>query len=282
MKNRRAVLHSVLCLAIACFPAFAQVKAAAPGQRELRVLFIGNSYTWFNNLPHLVTALAESAHEARPLRTAMLVGGGFTLRNHWDAGAAVSAIQENSWDYVVLQEQSMLGSAAPAVNGVPRIDPRLFHDYARRFDAAIKQAGAKTVFFLTWARQDFPELQSVLNKAYLSIAKELGDRVAPVGPAWKEAIDARPRLDLHQRDRSHPTPAGSYLAACVFYATLYGESPEGLTAQIEADASGITDFRLLEAPLGGPFPLRGVDLSQSDARLLQRIAWRVVKKASAR
>jgi hypothetical protein len=282
MKNRRVVLHSAFCLAIACFPASAQVNAAAPGEPELRVLFIGNSYTWFNNLPHLVSALAESAHEARPLRTTMLVGGGFTLRNHWDGGAAVSAIQRNSWDYVVLQDQSMLGSAAPAVNGVPRIDPRLFHDYARRFDAAIKQAGAKTVFFLTWARQDFPELQSVLDKAYLSVAKELGDRVAPVGPAWKEAIEERPRLALHQFDRSHPTPAGSYLAACVFYATLYGKSPEGLTAQVEADASGITDPRLLEAPPGGLVPLRGVNLSPSDARLLQRIARRVVEKASAR
>jgi hypothetical protein len=270
-------------LAIACFPASAQVNAAAPGQRELRVLFIGNSYTWFNNLPHLVTALAESAHEARPLRTSMLVGGGFTLRNHWDAGSAVSAIQGSSWDYVVLQEQSMLGSPAPAVNGgVPRIDPRPFHDYARRFDAAIKQAGARTVFFVTWAREDLPELQSAIDKAYRSIAKELGDPVAPVGPAWKEAIEERPRLALHQWDRSHPTPAGSYLAACVFYATFYGKSPEGLTAHMEPDASGITNPRLLEAPLGGLVPLRGVDLSPSDARLLQRIAWRVVKKASAR
>ncbi|MGA2271045.1 MAG: SGNH/GDSL hydrolase family protein [Bryobacteraceae bacterium] len=279
MKPRRAVLYSVLSLAVASISACAQVNAAAPGQ-ELRVLFIGNSYTWFNNLPHLVTVLAESAHEARALRTTMLVGPGFTLRRHWEDGAAVAAIQRGSWDYVVLQEQSMLGSTAPTANGVPRIDPRLFHDYSRRFDAAIQRAGARTIFLLTWAHRDFPELQSVLNKAYLSIAKELGDRVAPVGPAWKEAMNDRPGLDLHQADQSHPTPAGSYLAACVLYATLYGKSPEGLTAQIEPDATGITDPRLLEAPLGGPFPLRGVNLGKSDARALQRIAWRVVKKAA--
>lgn len=275
MKARRSVLGSVLWIAVACFPASAR-------QPELRVLFIGNSYTYFNNLPHLVTALAESAHEERALDAKMIVAPGFTLKRHWDDGAAVAALQASSWDYVVLQEQSMFGLPALIVDGMPQLNPRLFHEYARRFDAAIRQCGAKTVFFLTWARRDLPETQDDLNQAYSRIAKELGARVAPVGMAWREALRERLGLVLHQSDQSHPAPAGSYLAACVLYATLYGRSPEGLTAHIPAAATGIPDRRLIEVPLQGPIPLNDVQVSEPGARALQRIAWRMVREASAR
>src|SRR5262249_45782860 len=144
-------------------------------------------------------------------------------------GDALKAVRERAWDYVVLQEQSTLG-VTYIVNGQERItDPRQFHKYARLFDEAIKKAGARPVFYLTWARKDVaPREQAMLNYAYMTIARELKDPIAPVGVVWQKVRQEQPELELYIQDHSHPTGAGSYVAASALYATLYGESPVGL------------------------------------------------------
>jgi hypothetical protein len=154
-------------------------------QIKLRVLFIGDSYTYFNNVPHLLHMLVESAREERGIETRMVVEPGFTLKRHWDDPGAVSAIHAERWDHVILQEQSTLGGST-VIDDIPQINaPTMFHEYARLFDHEIRKAGAKTVFFLTWARKDSPGSQPLLNTAYLRIAKELRARLAPVGMAWE-------------------------------------------------------------------------------------------------
>jgi hypothetical protein len=93
--------------------------------------------------------------------------------------------------------------------------------YSRLFDAEIRKSGAKTILFLTWANWDKQEMQSVVNEAYYSIAKELNATVAPVGPAWEAASRLSPNISLYNGDQfSHPTAAGSYLAACVIYLVI--------------------------------------------------------------
>src|SRR5437870_3915236 len=89
--------------------------AAADTHPPISVLFIGNSYTFFNNLPRLVSAL--SMNEDRPLRTESVTQGGYTLEHHWQDGKALAAIQQGGWDYVVLQEHSTFGDTA-VVNGM--------------------------------------------------------------------------------------------------------------------------------------------------------------------
>jgi hypothetical protein len=90
---------------------------------------------------------------------------------------------------------------------------------------------------MTWARQNAPESQQAITDAYLSVGRELGATVVPVGVAWQSFLRDHDRLVLHDRDQSHPTPSGSYLAACVFLAVLFKESPVG----IEVGAAGLTD-----------------------------------------
>jgi hypothetical protein len=126
------------------------------------------------------------------------------------------------FDAVVLQEQSTL----PAKNAAR------FHDNVRLFDGAIRAAGAATVLYMTWARRDHPASQAAITEAYTAIGRELGATVVPVGTAWAGLLGARDRPVLHDRDGSHPTVAGSYLAACVFYGTLLKESPVGNGAQV--------------------------------------------------
>ncbi len=248
----------------------AEVSAQAP-VRKIRVLFIGNSYTYFNNLPEMLAQLAASTPHPKQVQAEMVVEGGATLRKLWDQGNARQAIRQGHWDFVVLQEQSTLGEAG-VVDGIVQIhDPTAFHEAARLFDAEIKQAGARTVFFLTWARQNSPESQAKLNSAYESIARELGGQLAPVGPAWQNAFKKDPKLRLHQSDKSHPTPAGSYLAACVFYAVLFGESPTG--------AASVLYGRPVDDE-GRPNDSRAklVNLPTAETRLLQDVAWQTVQE----
>jgi hypothetical protein len=86
--------------------------------------------------------------------------------------------------------------------------------------------------------QDFAAAQDQIQLGYMEIANELGVRVAPVGPAWQQAISQNPQLDLWRADGIHPSEDGSYLAACVLYAVIYRQSPEGL--RYRAGLSGET------------------------------------------
>jgi predicted metalloendopeptidase len=248
---------------------------AARAEGTQRILFIGNSYTYFNNLPSI---LEQMANESRPnaLETKMVVDGGATLKDLWDGGEALKAIRQGGWSYVVLQEQSTLGDG-PTEKGVPQIsDPSNFYDYSRRFDAEIKKVGAKTAFFLTWSRQDSPQNQPKLTMAYSTIAKELTDTLVPVGPVWETAIHEKPDLALHQIDKAHPTPAGTYLTACVFYSVLFSRNPSGLPARflgIPVDMEGHIFNAESHGLLSSPRDAELISLSSQDAHFLQTVAW---------
>jgi hypothetical protein len=82
-----------------------------------------------------------------------------------------------------------------------------------------------------WARKNRPDTQKAITEAYTHIAREINSIVAPVGLAWERAVKETPELTLYHEDQSHPGPAGTYLAASVFYAIFYGKSPEGLTGR---------------------------------------------------
>jgi hypothetical protein len=170
--------------------------------------------------------------------------GGTSLRTHCNVGHAQAAIEKGKFDYVVLQEQSTL----------PVKNAKRMAENVRLFDEVIRTAGAKTVLYMTWARQHSPETQQHIADAYISVGKELGAIVVPVGLAWQSFRAKHESPEFYDRDQSHPTIAGSYLAACVFLASLFKSNPLGIEA--------------------GP-----VALDPSDRSALQRAAW---KSASRR
>ncbi|HEV3236213.1 MAG TPA: DUF4886 domain-containing protein [Gemmataceae bacterium] len=210
------------------------------GNEPLNVLFIGNSFTARNNLPSLIAQLA--AARGKSLEHRLISAGGASLRMHWNAGKALKAIQGDHYDLVVLQEQSTL----------PVKNAKRMHENVRLFDEAIKNAGAKTILYMTWARQHAPESQQAITDAYMTIGKELGATVVPAGLAWQNFLGKHEQPVLHDRDKSHPTLAGSYLAACVFFAVLFKENPVGVDIEI-------------------------ANLSATDRTLLQKTAWEACK-----
>ncbi|MHC4984485.1 MAG: hypothetical protein ACYTF6_15125, partial [Planctomycetota bacterium] len=134
----------------------------------------------------------------------------------------------------------------------------------------IRESGAKTMLFMTWARKHEPQQQASITSAYKAIGCELGVAVAPVGAAWQNALVGPLNLDFHHDDKSHPKPAGTYLAACVFYAALTGQSPEGLPARVAVEDTRNPDNEIVLA-----------DLGEVLAAFLQRIARQTVKDFKA-
>jgi len=213
-----------------------------------RILFIGNSYTYCNELPTLVAQLAVAG--GKDVDVHQITAGGVTLEWHAQNEATLAALYE-AWDFVVLQEHSIR----------PIQDTPQMAMAAAALQPMIASTGAQTVLFMTWARQHFPEMQAGLARVYAEIAQEIGARVAPVGLAWETALAADSSLALYTEDKSHPTPLGSYLAACVFYATFFSESPVGLPAKLTTAGGEVL-----------------VEIPEAQARLVQHVAWDVVRK----
>jgi len=229
----------VILLGLGSVPAPAQT---VPPPQAVRILFIGNSLTYFNDLPKMVQELAQAGQQT-PLIYEKETPGGCTLEKHWKDGKALAKIQAHPWDFVVLQDYS----------SAPLLKRDAMFEFGRKFDAAIKKQGAKTLFYMTWALQNKPDDQAAISQAYLDLSKELQDGIAPVGKAWQAALQADPNLRLHLFDGKHPNATGTYLAACVFYATIYHVSPEGLPGKVGK-------------------------LTDAQARPLQVIAWKTVQE----
>ena len=211
-----------------------------------RVLFVGNSFSYYNDSLHghlrqLVLA-SDSAHAKDYLFKSMTISGAY-LAEH--SGGLPYMLASRHWDLVVLQGQSQEPMASDAKKS------ERFRETARGFDGLIHASGAKTAFFMTWAYQAKPEMTALLAEGYESIGNELGDLVVPVGLAFQRSLEKRPSLILHFKDHMHPSPAGTYLAACTFFAALYGASP-----------------------VGNPYV---ADLDPEVARYLQGIAWDTVQ-----
>lgn len=193
-----------------------------------RVLFIGNSYTFVNDLPNTFAKLAKSG--GNKVEVAVAAQGGWTLSDHIQSPETLHLLNSTKWEFVVLQEQSQIPSVA-------RARAQAMYPAARELVQMIKDIGATPIFFVTWAHRDgwsengmndYESMQTQINYGYVEIAQELNAPIAPVGEAWLTAVNQYPDLILWQEDGSHPTEQGTYLAACVFYAVIFHESPNGL------------------------------------------------------
>jgi hypothetical protein len=218
-----------------------------------RVLFIGNSYTYVNDLPATFANLAWSGGYRVDTRT--LASGGGTLAAHAADPETASVIGSEPWSTVVLQDQSQ--NPASASYRASEMYPA-----ATDLVALIRNAGARPMFFLTWGhRSGWPEaglpgytsMQAAVDQGYLGIAVRLTVPVAPVGAAWQAVISAPGGPELWQQDGSHPTVSGTYLAACVFFAAIFHRTPVGLSYRSGLSTSEAATLQLVAAStaLGG-------------------------------
>ena len=243
-----------------CTAAPAPLRGCDGATACTRILFIGNSYTYVNDLPTMFARLAEAG--GHRVETGMAAVGGATFADQVGSADTHSKLAGSKWTYVVLQEQSEIPSIAQSRAAE-------MYPNARLLVQRVRNTGATPAFFLTWGhRNGWPEnglgtyasMQAQLDTGYRAIADELKVGVVPVGDAWAAAHAADAGLDLWQPDGSHPTATGTYLAACVFYAAVFHQSPGGLdyTADLAADTAhaiqGTAATQVLDDPMGWTLP----------------------------
>ncbi len=213
--------------------------------KKVRALFLGNSYTDYNNLPELVKQLALSAGDT--LEYSKYTPGGYTLEGHSTNSTSLNLIQAGNWDYVVLQEQSQRPafSDAQVANEV--------YPYARKLDSLIKLSNpcAATLFYMTWGRKNgdagncpfLPEIctyegmDSLLQLRYTIMAQDNNASVSPVAKVWRSLRENHPNIELYIADESHPSNNGSFAAACTFYAMLFGKDPAATSYNFTVNAA---------------------------------------------
>jgi len=188
-------------------------------QDTIRILFIGNSYTFSNtgvSTPELPLRLKEMGTlYGKTILTDFAGAGGVTLEKTWKSGKAVGKINTGKFDYVVIQEHSL---------GTIRNNEK-FENYARKFSDLISENNARPVLYMTWGREYRPEMIDTISYKYIKAAKELNAILAPCGFAWGIAGSEYPAIQLYWSDHSHPRPEGVLLNTFVFYNTLFGEIP---------------------------------------------------------
>lgn len=210
-------------------------------QDSISVLFIGNSYTSTNDLPGILSNLTQSKGDVITIDSK--TNGGFTFQAHTNDPLTFTKINLSSWDYVVLQGQSQEPSFP-----TQQVNTSTLPYAVQLADSVYNNSSCSQVmYFMTWGRQNgdpqwdsintFDKMNKRLRDAYIRIADSSNASIAAVGSAWKFVRDNYPAINLYSGDGSHPSVAGTYLSACVFYSSLFRKSSVGATFVAGLDAN---------------------------------------------
>jgi len=197
------------------------------------VLFLGNSYTFYNNMPSLVSQLANSAGEN--LTVDSNTPGGYTLEGHTTNATTLQKLASGNYDYVVFQAQSQRPSFPQG-----QVEQDVF-PFARKLDSLARAGNpcVQTLFYMTWGRENgdagnctvwppvctYEGMDDLLYQRYMQMASDNEAQVAPVGRLWRYLRTYHPTINLYASDGSHPSFAGSYAAATAFYTLLFKQDP---------------------------------------------------------
>jgi len=223
------------CFYLFCL--FVWTATSLQAQQTKRIFFIGNSYTFYNDLPGLVDSIANN--QGNDVVSGSSTPGGAQLVQHVSNSTTLNGIRQGNWDFVVIQEQSQKPSFPDAQVATD------VYPYAEQLNDTIEQYNpcGETAFFMTWGRKNgdqqncqffaplctYEGMQNRLRKAYLQMATDNAAICSPVGAVWSVVRDSFPAIELYTADESHPSYAGSYLTACTFYAALFREPVSSVT-----------------------------------------------------
>ena len=238
-RARLLLLAGVVLVLTACASTSTTAPAAAAGPEETKaVLWIGNSFFYYNNSMHghvgqLIQGATSGDKRGHRAVSATISGSGINwhdLESHFKPGGvgSYSFDRDNNvvfntfskpFDVVLMMDCSQCP-----------IHPQLqkfFYDYAQKNSDIARKNGARPAFFMSWAYQDKPEMTEQLAAEYTKAGRLHNALVVPAGLAFAASVKARPDLNLYVADKRHPSLAGTYLAACTVLASLYKTNPEG-------------------------------------------------------
>ncbi len=199
--------------------------AQSSDQQSLRILFIGNSFTFTHGVvDKFVSMLRKSGKENLVIESYAIPN--FWLRQHMKRSNLKKALARH-WDYVIVQEHS----------GAPLVDAGAFHDAVEKIVPLIKAAGAKPVLIMTWADRGCISDQRSTSLAYRKIGREFSLPVVPVGDLFFLTQEKYPAISLYQKDDHHPDLAGAYLYALALFSELYPSEPLPVLADEKSGSS---------------------------------------------
>ena len=213
--------------------------------KDIRVLFIGNSLTYYNDMPELLEKLAVS--NGKKITVESVTDGSSTMCQQASTSTSIGGTVRNSmkkkWDYVVIQPSRRI---TPNENTVRNAEL----EAGKELDSWIKKAGAKTLIYCTWGNNtgsasiytmnadkvnasesgSFAITQDEHSKFMQTISREyselLGADMVDCAELFRYMLNGQPSVNVYYTDNRHPSLYGSYAVACAFYSYLYGESAE--------------------------------------------------------
>lgn len=197
------------------------------------VLFIGNSYTYVNDLPIMFQTLSGNLNKTVTVDSK--TNGGFTFQNQWNDPVTYSKIHQQEWDLIIIQGQSQEPSFP-----VSQVNSATLPFAESLADSVYASSDCTNLmYYMTWGRENgdpqwdsintFDKMNQRLVNAYMRFADSTDAMVSPVAIAWKYVRDNNPSIQLYSGDGSHPSLAGTYLIACTFFAAVFQETPVGAT-----------------------------------------------------
>ncbi len=218
MEQKLKLLVVSLGLVLSCTTA----SDLLPDQSQpSQILFIGNSYTYVNDLPGMVEAMASQV--GVHLDVSSVVAGGVSLEDHWNDGTARSRLEAHRWDVVILQQ---------GPSSLPESRVNLL-EYAGRFGPIIRSAGARAAFYSVWPEKARLFAYEAARESYTAAADSLHGMLFPASEAWLAAWRRDSTLELYGPDGLHPTVMGTYLVALGMVSQLTGKPATDLPSTVE-------------------------------------------------
>jgi len=246
---RRLFASAIVALAACGQMALAQAPAASPkvdaeAALPTSAIYIGNSFFYFNNgiANHVGRLIAAGMPGFKHRSTLVTISGSGIDWHDVESYFRPDALGKYSFapgNVVVFNKLDRLFDVAIMMDcSQCPVHPQLksvFKEYARKDSAIVRKHGARPVFFMSWAYKDVPAMTQQLADAYTQAGKDNNAQVIPAGLAFARSVAQKPDLELYVEDKRHPSLAGSYLAACTTYASLFRKSPVGLAYRAGLD-----------------------------------------------
>ena len=238
MKSLRALLF---CLAMLANTAIHSVMA------EDCVLCIGNSFTYVNDAPQLLTDIASS--QGHTMKVVSSLEGGYTLKRHLIHDKTLNAISDGNFDYVFLQDQSQ----TPAYYGEAPRRCRLVARDAKELANRVRIYSRNATIWMeqTWAYEAYnygsfgswEQFDRMLHRGAKKMARKAHVRLSPIGEAFALCRLEHPEINLYEADRHHQSASGAYLKACVNYLLIYQQPFTSEASNCNLDAQQAATLR---------------------------------------
>jgi hypothetical protein len=224
-------------LALLATLALAACAESGPAVGTLRVLFIGNSLTYANDLPGTIAQIAAGTAGALEIEVRDVSLPDYALEDHWNTPQSIEVLNEGGWDVVILQQ----GPSSLPENQVN------LREWATQFADRIRELGGRPALYMVWPDNTRLDFFDAVSQSYRDAAEAADAELYPAGEAWRAAWRADPSLPLYDADGFHPSAMGSYLAALTIYHGLTGRPVVGLTSAFPEDVARVLQEAAEEA-----------------------------------